>query len=113
MPSLFELPFQPISNSTAPAFNSSALTAAALYAIESTSLREWQFPTSRSLRIAEMSGADYYIKTGSSDSVAASTNSMLMLGRSVEVIRLDQKDTHISIMSSTTVTVNVTLGYGY
>lgn len=112
MPNLFLYPFQPLKNSTAPAFESTADNNAVLLPIESTGIREWQFPTSRAVRLAEKTGADYYVKFGTSDVVAASTNSMLVLGSAVEIFRLEAGQSHMSIMSSTSITVNITLGVG-
>ena len=112
MSNLYLYPFQPIKNSTAPSFSASGATAAALFAIETSALREWQFPTSRALRFAELTGGDYYVKFGTSDAVAASTDTMLILGGTVEVHRVEPGISHISIWSSTNVTVNVTLGHG-
>jgi hypothetical protein len=104
--------FHALRNSTAPAFQSTASDTAVLLALESTSLREWQFATSRAVRLAEKTGADYYVKFGTSDVVAASTNSMLILGGTVEAHRVDTGQTHISLYSSTDVTVNICLGTG-
>ena len=112
MPNLFLLPFQALKNSTAPSFESTASTTAVLLALESTSVREWQFPTSRAVRLAEKTGADYYVKFGTSDVVAASTNSMLALGGTVELHRIEAGQSHMSLYSSTDVTVNITLGTG-
>ena len=112
MANLYLYPFQPIRNSTAPSFSASASNASALFLIESTGLREWQFPTSRALRFAEITGGDYFVKFGTSDAVAASSDTMLVLGGTVEVHRVEAGISHIAIFSSTSVVVNVTLGHG-
>lgn len=113
MASMYLYPFQPIQGTTAPAFSSSALeTGAALYALESTGVREWRYPTSRAIRLTEFSGGDYFVVTGTSDVVAAVGTGMGVLGGVSEVFRVEAGITHISIVSSTTVVVNVCLGTG-
>ena len=112
MPNLFLYPFQALKNSTAPSFESTADNTAVLLALESSGLRQWQFPTSRVVRLAEKTGADYYVKFGTSDVVAASTNSILMLGGTVELHRVEAGQSHMSVYSSTSITVNITLGIG-
>lgn len=112
MPNLFLLPFQALKNSTAPSFQSTADNTAVLLALESTSVREWQFPTSRVVRLATKAADDYYVKFGTSDVVAASTNSILMLGGTVELHRVEAGQSHMSVVSSTDVTINITLGVG-
>lgn len=114
MPSnLFNYPFQPILNSTAPAFSSSFDDTALLVVLESTAIpRQWQHVGGRSIRFAESSGVDYYAKLGTSDVVAASSDSAKILGGTVEVWRVQPNQTHISLYSSTLAIVNITLGVG-
>lgn len=113
---LNESPFQPI-NSTAPAFNSTAGTSAAAYALESTGAREWQFPSNRSIRLVNLKGDDFYFMLGTSDVSIGSTLSnvgIAMLGGVSEVFSVRPGQTHISFYgSSTDVAVNATLGTGY
>jgi hypothetical protein len=103
--------FFPI-NSTAPSFNSTADATAALYALESTGAREWQFASGRAVRVASKASDDYHIAFGTSDIVAASTANMAVLGGTVETFYTNPSQSHISIVSSTFVTVNVTIGHG-
>ena len=110
--SLYAQAFQAITNTTAPAFMATASDVAVLYSIESTGLREWQFPTSRVVRLAEAAGVEFWVKFGTSDSVAASSNSLMFLGGAAELHRITAGQSHFSIVSTATVTVNVTLGYG-
>lgn len=100
--------------STAPAFASSAFaTTHHEYALESTALgRVWQGPSGRAIRLSEISGGDYSIKVGTSDAVAASSDSILCLGGVVEEFGVPPDATHISVVSSTTITLNITLGTG-
>lgn len=105
-------PFYPIENSTAPSFNSTAGSAATAYVLEST-LRVWQGPSNRAVRTTNIdSSAAYYIKLGSSTVVAASSDSFLCVGAVPSILFVAPSQTYISITSSTTVTVNVTVGYG-
>ena len=108
--------FRPVP-STAPAFEAqSSFTNAQLHALQSTAIgRQWAGPSGRAIRLAESSGLDYFAVTGTSDVVAASTDSILFLGGTVETIYPNPKDTHISLLSLSTSTapaVNITLGYG-
>jgi len=101
--------FQPI-NSTAPAFNSSA-GSSAVYALEATG-REWQYPTSRAVRITSKAADDFSILFGNSAVAPSTATSMLVLGGVSEVFTVETLHTHIGIASSTDVIVNVTLGTG-
>jgi len=108
----FNQPFRPI-NSTAPSFRVSVTNASTLNALESTSLREWPNPANRTVRVSSIEAGDYSLKFGTSDAVAASTDSMMVLGGTVEVFEVLPSHTHIAMHSSTDVTVNVTLGKGH
>jgi len=104
-------PFYPIENSTAPAFNSSSLNTAFRYVLESTE-RVWQGPSNRAVRVVGAnSSAAYYLKLGSSTVVAASSDSFLSIGAYPTVMLASPSQTYISLVSSTNVIVNVTLGY--
>ena len=104
--------FHPVSSSE-PAFESSALNGpAALYALESTGLSEWQGAGGRSVRIASKKGDDFSVIFGSSDSLATSSGALLTLGGTVEVFALRPSQSHVSVFSSTKVTVSFCLGYG-
>ena len=110
MSNLFLLPFQPI-ESSAPGFNSS-LGSSGIYALESTGVREWQFPTSRAVQIASKAADDFFIKLGSSDVTCSSTNGILVLGGTQVIYRTNPNKTSIAVKSSTDVAVNVCIGYG-
>lgn len=115
MPQLFDYPFQPIRNSTAPSFNSTGGdNASTLNAFESSGLREWdKGPDGRAVRFAESSGVDYFVNFGTSDIVAASSDSMFVLGGTVELFRIQPGQTHMALISFSTVAeVNITIGYG-
>ena len=104
--------FSPI-NSTAPSFNSTSLdSTAALYALESTGAREWEFASGRAVRVVGKQSDDYHIAFGTSDVVATTTVHQAILGGTVESFFVIPSFTHISIVSSTDVVVNVTVGYG-
>ena len=110
------LSFRPTRNSTEPSFNAGSTTVfdSTTNAFESSGVREWKSPN-RQVRFAEDLGADYYLKFGSSDVVASSTDSMLMLGGTVETFSIEGGNTHFAINSVSTSTgakVNVTLGHG-
>jgi len=107
-----QAPFHPLVNATDPSFNTSALVAAALYALESTGTRIWQGPGSRSVRLCVPGSTAYYAKFGTSDVVAASTDSMLVVGPGPEIFEVSPSQSHVSLFSSTNVTVNITLGVG-
>lgn len=114
MPSRYEYPFQPIRNSTEPSFETTLGTTTQYYAIESTATgRQWQGPDGRSIRIVSKTGDDFYIQFGTTLAVAVSSGSMLVLGGQDNVFNILPKDTHFAIASSTSVAVNVTLGYGH
>lgn len=103
--------FYPVA-STAPSFESTA-GSSGLYAFASTAIgRVWSGASGRAIRLASKAADDYYVNYGSSDIVAASSNSILILGGTVESHRIDPRHTHLMVFSSTTVTVNITLGYG-
>lgn len=115
MPSLFEQPFQPLLNSTAPAFNSSVLgSTSQAYALQSTG-REFQYPDSRCVRIMGSTVERYYVKFGQTSAVAAaSSDSTLVLGGQREVFSVTPNQTHVAFLTTSTgMTVNVTLGVGF
>lgn len=104
-------PFYPIENSTAPSFNSTSLSASTSYVLEST-LRIWQGPSNRSVRLVNAnSSASFFAKFGSSTVAAASSDSILIVGAWPSVFNVSPSQTWVSLVSSTDVTVNVTLGY--
>jgi hypothetical protein len=106
-------PFQALTNTTAPAFSSSALGSTShFYSLESTGLREFQWPSNRMVRVVGNPDVPYTIKFGTSDVIAASSNSALAWGKNPEVFTVDTAVTHVSVVSSTTITVNFTLGQG-
>ena len=106
------MPFTPVYGTSEPSFNSSAFGATShSYAVEST-VRKFQGPSYRSLRLVESSGAEYRVNFGDSSVVANTTASMLVLGGVEVVFTLTPDVTHVAFVSSTTVTVNVTPGYG-
>ena len=112
--------FQPIRESSAPSFQTSAndthlmtgIEASATDAIDSTNIRKWDYPTNRVIRLASKAGDDFHVALGSSDVVAVANNDMLVLGGAQEILRIQPGQDSISIVSSTDVFVNVTLGYG-
>lgn len=106
----YEYSFQPI-DSTAPGFNST-LGSSGTYALESTGAREWQFPTSRSIALASIATAPYYVTLGGSGVGSNSTDGQLFLGGVHHTMHVDAGISHIAFASSTDVTVNVALGYG-
>jgi len=112
MPSKFEFAFHAI-ESTAPSFEISIDDASSAVALESTGLREWGSPLGRVVRFATRTADDYLVKFGDSNAVAVSSDTMLMLGGTVEVINLTRPTvTHIALVSSTDVVINVTLEFG-
>lgn len=105
-------PFYPLTNTTAPSFRAVSDNNALSFALEST-LRVFQGPAGRSVRITNSdASANYYILFGSSTVVATSTNGILMLGGVPFITGIAPSQTYISIVSSTSVAVNITLGYG-
>lgn len=108
----WQTPFNTV-RSTEPSFDSTADSSAAAYALESTATgRVWQGPSNRSLRISSKAADDFRIALGPSTVVAVSTGNVLILGGTVEVIHVHAGDTHLAVVSSTTVEANFTLGYG-
>ena len=107
-------PFWALTNTTAPSFNSTAGSAATAYALES-STRFWQAPANRSVRVVNVGAAvcDYNLKFGTSTVVAASSDSMLIKSGISTVLHVPVAMTYISVVSSTTLTANITLGYGW
>lgn len=108
-------PFRPI-RSTAASFNvgSTTVFGSTTSAFQSSGVRVWSGPQ-RDIRLSESVGIDYYVNFGSSDIVASSSDSMLLLGGTVETFHIEPSLTHIAINSISTSTgakVNVTLGHG-
>lgn len=103
--------FYPVTSTAGPSFEST-LGSSGLYALESTTVRQWQGASGRAVRIASKAADDFYVNVGSSDIVAASTNSVLILGGTVETFFLRPVQSHIMVFSSTDVTANITIGYG-
>ena len=109
-------PFRPsMVGSSSPTVSSTLGSASATYPFQSTALREWQFPSNRSILVTEFSGADFWLNIGTSDVVAvAGTNGIPILGGTAQVFTLrDPSQTHFAVASSTSVLVNVTIGHGY
>lgn len=112
MASRAQLPFNPII-STSASFNLAVSNVSSANALESTALnRIWQGPSGRAIRIAETGGIDVYIAFGTTLVVAASTDCMMLLGNTVEIFTTKPGNTCIAAFSSTTTTLNLTLGYG-
>ena len=112
MASRFQFPFHPI-ESTAPSFEVTFDNTSTTVFLESTGLREWGSPLGRVVRFATRTADDYLVSFGSSLAVAASSDSMLLLGGTVEVINLTRPSVNsIALQSSTDVVLNVTLGFG-
>ena len=108
-------PFQPLLNSSGPAFNSSAMGATSYgYKIEGSTagLRDWQGPGSRTVRLLGVPNVPYYVNFGASAVISETSNSVLCLGSEPAFFTVDPKQTYLALVSSTTVTVNVTLGVG-
>lgn len=111
-------PFRPVQGTTAPSFEAGASNVflSTANALESTGLgRVWQGGASHSVRVSETSGIDYHVNFGSSTITANSSDSILVLGGTVEVFHLEPRQTYIAINSVSTSTgarVNVTPGYG-
>ena len=100
-------------NSTEPGFNSTANDTASLLTLESTAVnRYWRGPSGRAVRVASKASDDFFITFGSSNAVATSSGGELVLGGTVEAFWVSPSQSHMSLVSSTDVTVNVTLGYG-
>ena len=121
MSNQFMQPFQPIRESTSPAFRASGDSTAAVFGLEAsapnaqgaTNVRKWDYPTSRCIRLAQISGNDYFVVLGSSLAVAAADGtSTLVLGGTAEILRVQPGQNSISIVSTTDYEVNITLGYG-
>lgn len=110
-----EKPFTPV-DSTAPSFEVESSATSVATALESTAVnRYWRHgPGSRAIRLATGSSNDYYYSLGSSLAVAASSDSVLMLGGTVEIFTpVKASVTHIALITTgSTATVNITLGYG-
>ncbi len=109
--------FEPVV-STAPSFRVGATNVftSTATAFESTAIgRVWQGPGGRAVRVGEENGRDYYVNFGSSLIAANATDSILILGGTVETFSLRPSDSYIAIKSVSTSTgavVNVTIGYG-
>ena len=113
MPNRFELPFHPIDSSDTSFEVVLTEANSTTNFLESTGVREWSGPGSRVVRFATRTADDYVVKFGSSLATAASSNSMLMLGGTVEVITLSRPSINsIALQSSTDITVNLSIGYG-
>ncbi len=114
MPNRFEFPFHPI-ESTAPSFEVTIDDTSSAVSIESSGLREWGSPGSRVIRFSTRTADDYLISFGTTAAapVASSSESILMLGGTVEVLNpIRPSITQIAFVSSTDVVINCTLGFG-
>jgi hypothetical protein len=104
--------YSPVS-STSPAFDSSFAAASVASALESTTLgRVWQGPAPRVVRVASITSDDYQVAFGTSDIVVSSSEGIQCLGGTVETFMVQPTWSHIAMISSTDVTVNVSIGYG-
>lgn len=107
-----DLTFSPIV-STAPGFSVSFDNTSTNFALQSTSLREWAGPASRAVRLTAPAANDFHINFGTSDIVAASSDSILILGGTVEIFTpVKPTYTHIACVSSTSIVLNIVLGTG-
>ncbi len=103
--------FYPV-NSTEPSFNSTS-GSSGLYALESTATnRVWQGASGRAVRVSSKAADDFSVAFGTSDIVATSSGSVLVLGGTVENFFSRVGWSHIMVFSSTDVTANISLGYG-
>ena len=109
----FQQVFRPISSSS-PGFNSTS-GPSQYYALESTALnRFWNGPSGRALRVASISGDDFYVQFGTTSSMTVGTTcGVLILGGTVESFAMMPYWTHIGIAASTDVICNMALGYGF
>ncbi len=108
------MPFQTIDSSET-SFEVSVDSTSVATPLESTAInRFWKSgPGSRSIRLATKTADDYYFQVGSSLVVAASSDSALLLGGTVEIFnQIKPSNTHIALQSSTVVSFNITWGYG-
>ena len=107
-------PFTPI-DSSSPSFLAAASATSILYALQSTSInRFWDGPANRAIRIACSTADDYYLAMGSSLIKAESSNSVLMLGGSVETFYVQPSVQYVALGGSTSVDfVNISLGWGF
>ena len=116
MPLRYDLAFAPAINSTEPSFTVTLSTLSSAHAFETgTTLRSWEGPTGRSIRLSETSGVDYKVQFGTSDVVATSSGSMLVLGGAAELFTIQAGQTHVAFIKDSTTDisdVNVTIGYG-
>lgn len=107
----YDMPFQPVGSSHQ-SFSAAVAGETSAVALQSTGLREWYGPM-RTVRLCETGGIDYNVAFGSSLAQALSTDSMFLLGNTVEIFQVAPSVTHIAFYSSTSTTVNVTLGTGH
>lgn len=106
-------PFQPLINSSHASFTSSALALnSTSYALESTGVRQWQLPSSRTVRLSGVEDRPYYVRFGTSAVNVGASNGMLCWGSKAQYVNVTPGQTHIAIYSSTSQTVNITLGIG-
>ena len=108
-------PFYSIPGTTAPSFSSTLGSTSQGYALEASTLgRLWQGPTNRSVRLATIgSSGCYWVAFGTSTiQVGGATDGILILGGTVESFGLDPGQSWLAIASSTSVSVNITPGYG-
>lgn len=106
-------PFRTIRGTSDISFNSSENSSAQLLALQSSALgRVFPGPSSRTVRLSNASSLDYHVKFGSTLVVAESTNSMFLLGGTVETFHVEPGQSHISIVATADAIVNITLGHG-
>lgn len=98
-----------------PSFETSAADTAVLVTLQSTAVaRQWLPPgaSGKAVRIASKAADDFYVVFGTSDIVATTTAGMQILGGTVETFMVPAHVDHVSVVASTLVTVNWTVGYG-
>jgi hypothetical protein len=69
-------------------------------------------PSGRAIRLSTKASDDYSVAFGTTTAVATSSGGILVLGGTVETLRIEPGNTHIAIRSSTDVVVQVTPGHG-
>ena len=117
-------PFHIVDGTTSPSFvaGTSLIFLSTTSALEATGLREFAGPN-RSARLVayttdptESQAGDFWVNFGTSDiAIVGSTDSILVLGGTVETFLVANRHTHIAVQGVSTTTgikVNVTLGYG-
>ena len=116
----YRTPFQPVNsgaNSSSPTLTSTAGHSTS-YALESTGVREWPYPTNRAVLVTSFGSDAYWINFGTSAVIASTGVGIPILGGSAQTFTMPMQlasssPLWVGVASSTDVVAMFTLGHGF